>query len=152
MAILNSTSFASRFVNKPAENLNVRNQGGRVRRFYEEYTIPAGVLDGDIIKMLRLPKGAVISRARLIHSAGLGAATTLSLGHGGNSEQAADDNAFINAVDSSTVSDIEMGGNLDGYNLELAEATDIQVEVGGADFAGGATGEVIKVEIYAVID
>jgi hypothetical protein len=99
MATLLGKNYTKQFSNVPSEKIDKGEQFGDVHVAYDSYTMSAALADGDIIKMMKLPKGAKVVDAILKTDKSLGATGILDCGYQANGVDAEDLNAFINQAD-----------------------------------------------------
>ena len=149
MANLNlyGSNYTKAFVNVPSQKIEPGEHVGKVKVAYDEYDLDdLGVVlaDGDLIYMMKMPKGARILEA-VIHCPDLGTAGIINLG------TAADPDRYIAALDGglSAAAKGEMGAGVAGAFEEFSVDTQLLIKCTEASIA--ITG-VIKVAVYYVMD
>lgn len=154
MAILDSTSFDSAYVSKPASKIDVTLEKGRIRRAYASYTLSGEVTTADTIRFFKLPKGARIIDARFVApSDGTTGQYNIGWDGGEDSLETADDNGlFDNLVADSGggAVDAKLLGTDAGYNYKLADSVVIQADV--AENTTASSGDTLELEVHYVLD
>lgn len=140
MATIYSDNWTAQRITVPSSKANPGDFGGEKKVAYFTHTITAAPTNGDVLKLLKLPKGARI--IDVVMSFGdLGTAGTLNVGLNGgtNSAETADADAFLVSVDVATAADcvsmksqMEAGGSNAGWLKELADEVDVQVDIATA--------------------
>lgn len=140
MATLYGTEYNNAYVAKPSVKVPPGRVSGDKKLMYFEYTWTAVPSDSDVIKVGRLPKGAMVTAAGL-KFADLGSAGVVQLGHSANLNSseatiAADPDAFLAAVDVNAAADYvtmdqqqEAGGALAGQFKEFTSEVDVEIFV-----------------------
>lgn len=140
MATLYGTEYNNAYVTKPSVKIPPGRQSGDKKILYFEYPITAAPTANDVIKVGRLPKGAMVLNAGLKFG-DLGTAGVLELGHSanlnsGDTTVAADPDAFLAGVDVNAAADYvtmdqqqEAGGALAGQYKEFASEVDVEIFV-----------------------
>lgn len=140
MATLYGTEYNNAYVAKPSVKIPPGRVSGDKKFMYFEYAITAAPTDADVIKVGRLPKGAMVVAAGLKFT-DLGTAGVLELGHSANNNSGdttvtADPDAFLASVDVNAAADFvtmdqqqEAGGALAGHLKEFASEVDVQILV-----------------------
>lgn len=129
--------------------------GGKVRVLREVFTLPADAAANAVVKMGKLPKGAMVIAARLF-GPDLGGTGTLLLGNAASADGAetADDNGFIDAADSSgQVFDVKAEGTNRGAKVgitRLAGEVDVELKFSGA--TSSATGLKVYMIVQYLVD
>lgn len=127
--------------------------GGNVRVAHGTYEASA-LASGDVIEMFLLPDGARILSGQLAHD-GLGASTTLAVGHGAytdssGSSVAADPDEFKAAAASTSAQKVDVAATLAlGSGIEVDANEDgypVTVSMGGA----AGTGTIELTMLYVV--
>jgi len=155
MATLYGVNATLRDVNVPAEKIETKMDFGRLRVSYDEITLAAELTAADVIKCMKLPKGAKMYDAHL-QSPQLGSAGgsgELDFGFEANGSDAADPNAFLSAVEvGSAAANVRMSDDLTlaGNSFEFAEETQLIITANETTDAG--IGDKIKVWVYYSLD
>lgn len=135
-------------MNKPNE------LGGRVRVAHGVYEA-SSLASGDVVEMFLLPNGARVLSGSLAHD-GLGASTTLSVGHGEYTDSdgtvvSADVDEFKAAAASSTAQKVDVAAT-----LALGSGTEVDANEDGYPVTvvmGGAAGTgSIELTMFYVVD
>lgn len=123
----------TKLVASPREYLTPDNLHGRMRIAYDKFTLTADLALNDVIKMGKLPKGARVVGYWLKSDDLSAASGTLDLGYAASSDgvEAADDNAFLAAVDvtSATTKGHTDQANMVGLGKKFSAEVDIEVKV-----------------------
>ena len=124
--------------NTPSTLLDPGQWGGRVRAQVSSYTC-ATTVTGSVIRVGKLPVGAVILPGSSINAAALGGSTSFTVGDTGSAAR------YATVADSSgaTFTNFETTG---GVNYEItSDDVDITVTIGGAS----ATGVIMSTILYS---
>ena len=143
---------AAKLEAEPAPKLDVSESYGRVRRAYDEYTIPTGDELGTsaIVQFMKLPKGARIVDARWVGpNITAGAA---NIGWAANGVDDADaDGLFAAAVTAmSAAKDLKLTAVATGYNKKFGAETQLQAAISTLTDDGG--GEKVALEVFYIVD
>lgn len=161
MALTNKygVNFKKSLVTVPPLKVHQGEYGGKIMTMMDSITLDADAADGDVVKVGRIPKGALVLAAKLF-GPDLGGAGTLKLGNSasvdGSATDAAVDSAFITAADSSGQAfDVSSGATaaMRGASIQkvrFASEVDLELKFNGA--TSGATGLIIYSRIDYVID
>jgi hypothetical protein len=143
---------AAKIVAEPSEKLETSVNHGRIRRAYDEYTIPAADELGTsaIVHFSKLPKGARIVDARWIGpNITAGAANIGWAANGVDSAEAA--GLFAAAATAmSAAKDLKLSAVAVGYNKKFGAETQLQAAISTLTDGGG--GEKIALEVFYVVD
>jgi len=154
MANLYSAEFQKAHVDVPKQMLSQNEQGGKLIIAQAKHTFDGEPSLNDVIKMIKLPKGAKVIEA-IVHSPDLGTVGVLKLGYSASANGAllGDNDAFIPSIDvTAAVSGLKMSAQvagLAGRGLELTEEVDVEFLVSTATDA--ADGLVINLELHYVL-
>ena len=139
----------------PSSKIGTRDQQGRVRVLYDEYTLAAELTGQDVIKLMKIPAGAkvydvILQSPQLGSGGGNGA---LSVGIQASSLHSADSQLFASvveagsaAIDYAMSSDQSVAGNASVFNDE------VQVVITADETSDAGIGDKIKLWIYYVKD
>lgn len=158
LTIKYGANYKTAFVDTPRKMIHQGEYGGKERVCVDSITLDADAADQDTVKIGRLPAGAKVISAR-VFGPDLGATGTLKLGISasldGSGDDAADDDAFIKAADSSGQAfDVGDGATaaMRGASIGLVRNTkecDITLLFNGA--TSGATGfKVVSIVKYII--
>jgi len=143
MASVYGTEATKIWNQEPSEPAAVGTLGGGMRLHYDKYTYTADLSTGDLILMNGLlPKGARIIDAMIKFEDLDGAGGTVDFGYaasaeqsGGSTVEAADENAFHEAVDVATAADTikasDNQANAAGIGKKLSGAVQPQIKIEG---------------------
>lgn len=155
----NAVHYKAALVTSPSARIHQGDWGGKVRYMEDSITLDADAADGDIVKVGRLPAGAKVIAAR-VFGADLGGTGTLKLGNSvsvdGSASDAADDDSFIKAADSSGQAfDVADGASaaMRGAAIQLVRFTkEVDVELKFNGVTSGATGVIIYTRVSYVLE
>jgi len=115
--------------NTPSTLLDPGQWGGRVRTQVSTYTC-ATTVTGSVIRIGKLPVGAVVLPTSSVHNAALGGSTSMTIGDTGSAAR------YATVADTSgeVFTNFETAG---GLNYEItADDVDIIITIGGASASG----------------
>jgi hypothetical protein len=161
MALTNKygVNYKAALVTVPSARIHQGEYGGKELVLYDKIVLDADAASGDVVKIGRLPAGAKVIGAR-VFGADLGGTGTLKLGNSasmdGTTDDAADDDSFITAADSSGQAfDVVDGASaaMRGAAIGLVRFTkEVDVELKFVGVTSGATAVTIYVIVKYIVD
>lgn len=153
MATLYGIKHTDRFVTKPPVPVPAKWFGGRVRAMSDQYTLLAAPADGDVVKLGRLPKGALIVGAEVDFADLDGSGGTIDLGWRCVDTSLSandDDNGILAAVDVTSAGSVDQAEqtNIVGRQAEMAAEVDIELKFTSCD----ATSGLIRSTVFYVLE
>lgn len=153
MAEVLSVNYTKAFSVQPPQKINVDEFVGRVRHYYDEYTLLAEIGLNDRILFNKLPAGARVIEARIVKASD-GTTGQLDIGWDANGVDAVDQNGFF---DGATEVDYGAGAisarmltAAPGWNKKFGALTQV---VGTAVEASTASvGDTFRLEMLYVVD
>lgn len=144
MATLYSSQYQDAYQDVPSDKINSPDFNGRVHIAYFEYTITAAPTNGDVLKLLKLPKHARVLDFH-IAAPDLGTAGVLNIGWAASAEldsagaavEAADADGFMASVDVNAAAAIQnmadvSGAAVPGYLKKFSAEVDVQIDIATA--------------------
>jgi hypothetical protein len=161
MATLYGVNADKRLVDSPQTLIDPNANGGRLRVAYDEHTFDGNPSNGDVIKMMTIPKGAKLYQAILVVHAALDtSATDLDVGWdgGANGDETADEDGIFGAVDAGTgalikrlvTEDADTTAPNAAYGKEFAD--EVQIEISLDADLDAADGDKISLEVHYSYD
>jgi hypothetical protein len=160
MALTNKygVNYKAALVTVPPSRIHQGEYGGKQLSLIDTIVLDADAASGDVVKIGRLPAGAKVLSAR-VFGADLGATGTLKLGNSasmdGSGTDAAVDNSFITAADSSGQAyDVWDGTTaaMRGAAIGVTRFTkEVDVELKFVGATSGATGALITVMLEYIV-
>ncbi len=152
MATLYGSNFTSMYQTVPASFIESNSQGGKLRVAYDSYAITADLASGDIIHMVKVPKGARVYEVYLAFADLDGSGGTLDVGWAANGSDAVDADGFIVDLDVTSAGTATMSADLAnaaGFGKEFAAETTITITTDGDT---DATSGTIKLAVFYAVD
>ena len=145
-----SNQYKKAFINEPAGKLFPHERDGRMRRLYCDITLVGDITAANPILLQKLPKGAVISKAKIVGEAGT--AGTLNLGWSeGLNEIASVDGLFAGLASNAAISEeANIAGSAVGINKRFAG--EVNLILSASVDSTGLAGKIFKLELEYVID
>jgi len=145
MATLYSSQYQDAYVSKPMEQIDKGFDSGDIKFKYFSYTVTAAPTNGDVLKLFKIPKGAIILDFEIAHP-DLGTAGSLNIGWaaGADGVESADADGFMAAVDVNAAAAIQnmadvSGAATPGYLKQFSEEVDCQIDIATAWTATSGT-------------
>lgn len=142
MATLYSTEMDNLINQDPSIKNQSNKMEGRMRIAYGSHTFSSNPSSSDVIKMVRLPKGARVYQVLLSTSTNLDSTSTdIDVGWNGgvNGNETADDNGFMDSINFSSsagidamVADGDSSAPVTGYAREFADEVDVEITLDAA--------------------
>lgn len=154
MANLYSAEYEKAHNDFPAQKLNQNEQGGKLLFAQASHTFDGEPSLNDVIKMIKLPKGAKVVDA-IVYAPDLGTTGVLKLGHSASADGSivANDDAFIPSINvTAAVSGLKMSeqvAGIAGRGQVFDQEVDIEFLVSTATDA--ADGLTIVLELFYVM-
>lgn len=152
MATLNGVNSTKRDVNVPSEKIQPGDEGGRLRVMYDSFTSTGAIALNDVIRMMKLPKGARVHNVVLDHD-DLGTVGTCTVGWEASSDgaESADPNGFLDTVNlNSAANTVEMidEASVPGMMKEFSAEVQVSITITQATDAAGT----LQLAVWYVID
>jgi hypothetical protein len=149
MATVYGVNATKRDVNVPADKIAAGEVNGKVMVAYDEYTASGALSNGDVIKLMKIPKGARLLDA-VVQADDLGTTGTGKLGWeaGASAAEAADDDGIIASLDFNTAAARTRMTTAAGVMKKFTEEVQVSLTLTAATTAAGS----IKVYLMYVVD
>lgn len=146
MATLYGVNHTKKYIDNPAEKVIAKQELGKSRWVYDSVVLAAELAVNDIVKLMKLPKGAKILNA-IVKSPSLGTTGILDLGIEANGVEAADQDFFVASADAGgqAVQKSAHASLAAGTFAELSAETQVVLKCTEASDAG--TGKTIEVAV-----
>lgn len=151
MADQYSNQYQSAFRDDPASQLQVDEFQGKVRRLYADITLSAEIGTSDLVKLAKLPKGAVPIQAKILSVNG-GSAGVIQVGWaaGANGDEAADADGIMGAISTAAAVNDSLAWTDAGFNKRFAE--EVELQISATTLTVGMSGELIQFELLYIMD
>lgn len=151
MANLYGANYKKAFVDAPSTKMGVGEQGGRVRVAYDQYDLATdgvALANGDILYLMKLPKGARVVDA-LVDCPDVGGTSLIELGWQTNGTDAADQDGLVTSLDISGAAAYSRANNAAGLLKQFAAETQVVATITNA---GAAVTGVLQFAVFYVVD
>lgn len=150
MATVFGVNNTKKYITVPADKVQAKDDGGKVRVAYDSYVFPAAAFaSGDKIELMKLPRGAKVVDA-FVKCPSTGATGIFDLGYKANGVDVADPDAFVLQADSGGQAVFKrMSLEAGSYKEFSVETT---VELTSTEITVSATGLRIEVAVFYVLE
>lgn len=149
MATKYGVNHTLKYINVPSEKVKAKEETGKVRLAYDSFVFDAELAVTDVIKLMKLPKGAKVVDA-IVKAPSLGATGIFDLGYEANGVDAADTNGFVSAADFGGAAAAKRMATEDGVFKEMGAES--QVILTCTELTAAATGLKIEVAVFYVLE
>lgn len=149
MATKYGVNHTLKYINVPSEKVPAKEETGKVRLAYDSFVFDAELAVNDVIKLMKLPKGAKVVDA-IVKAPSLGATGIFDLGYEANGVDVADPNGFVSAAD--------FGGAAAAKRMELEDGVfkemgaESQVILTCTELTAAAATKKIEVAVFYVLE
>ena len=149
MATKYGVNHTLKYINVPSEKVPAKEETGKVRLAYDSFVFDAELAVTDVIKLMKLPKGAKVVDA-IVKAPSLGATGIFDLGYEANGVDVADPNGFVSTADFGGAAAAKRMSAEDGVFKELGAES--QVILTCTELTAAATGKKIEVAVFYVLE
>lgn len=150
MATLYGVNSTKRDVNVPPDQIPGYDQSGRLKVFYDEYTLLADLGSADVINLMKLPKGCRVLDA-ILYTDAMGGSCACKVGWAASSDaaEAADDDALLAAATSLVSAARKSMAAEAGRGKVLAG--EVQVQLTTSAVSSSATGNKLRLAVIVAM-
>lgn len=149
MATKYGVNHTLKYINVPSGKVPAKEETGKVRLAYDSFVFDAELAVNDVIKLMKLPKGAKVVDA-IVKAPSLGATGIFDLGYEANGVDAADANAFVSSADFGGAPAAKRMATEDGVFKELGAES--QVILTCTELTAAAATKKIEVAVFYVLE
>ena len=149
MSTLYGVNHTLKYINVPSEKVQAKDENGKVRVAYDKYVFSAEAAVTDVIKLMKLPKGAKIVDA-VVKAPSLGATGIFDLGYEANGVDAADTDGFVLSADFGGAAAVKKMSTEAGMFKELGAES--QVILTCTELTAAANTKTIEVAVFYVLE